>query len=451
MLPPSTYQTFFQSPAFQNKWQAYLKAFGTDLDDLFGDDYAKKIRFAEGLELMLENKLHEAYYAHIRHFAADCETNNDRRIYDGLVRRCYNEEEMSSIREGDWVKCALGAKGFLYHRVERRSSDLAVIKNLFSFDLDYCRTNPMDSYFRLELTDLKTYQALTIEEKARIEAFFAEHPEETELTRRHTDRMLVYREAILNNGMQEASLSPFRFYRYTTEKAAFVVNLKDLGTHIQVVYGVTTISDEGSFTQFSEDDDDMKLRHIVTIYGDDDEDKAAHAVLSVFEQYRNLTKDDILDRKKERQKAFLARIHTHLKPLGFTKKASKWTKKLGNDFMLTVDLQKSAFSDTYYFNICVSHGLVSHPVCYVKRLDDKGIYMPKQNTINWQLLSEEEVSELMDYATRSMIQPILQYARSPLEYEKEIRAGCTCDRHKCEVCKIEETLWKLHEAQTEPK
>ena len=45
------------------------------------------------------------------------------------------------------------------------------------------------------------------------------------------------------------------------------------------------------------------------------------------------SKDDILALKKERQKAFLSRIHAYLKPLGFAKKASKWTKKLPDGFV----------------------------------------------------------------------------------------------------------------------
>lgn len=448
MLSSSAYQTFFQSPAFQNKWQAYLKAFGNDLDDLFGDDYAKKIRFAEGLELMLENKLHEAYYAHIRHFAADCETNNDRRIYDGLVRRCYNEEEMATIKAGDWVKCALGAKGFLYHRVERRSSDLAVIKNLFSFDLAYCRTNPMDSYFRLELTDLKTYQALTIEEKARIDAFFAEHPEEANLTRRHTDRMLVYREAILNNGMQEASLSPFRFYRYTTEKTAFVVNLRDCGSHILVVFGVTTVIDEEHLTQWSEDNDNIKLRHFVSIHGEEDQDEAKRAVQAIYEQYENITKDDVLALKKARQKAFLARIHARLKPLGFSKKASKWTKHLGHDFTLEFEAQKSAYSDVYYFNISVYPTSASYPYCYAKRVHAQDVHAAEGQTINWQLLSEDAFSSLMD-AVENPLLSIQSYAQAPLEHEQAIRELCTCDRHKCEICRLDEVLWELRNPRDE--
>ena len=443
MLTAQTYQQFFHTPEFQCKWQAYLDAFGDDLDDLFGDDFKTKVQFAEGLQLLLEGKLHEAYHAHIRHFEEACETEADHRIFNRLVKLCYNEEEMASVQAGDWVKRALGNQDFLYGRVEKRAPDEVVVKNIFGFGFTYRRTDPRHPYFDMDVTDLKTYQALTAEETAHVEAFFSEHPEEVELARRHTDRMLAYRKAMLNNGMQEATWSPFRFYRYTTESTAFAVNLRDCGTHIQVVFGVTTVPDKEHFAHWSEDDNDIKLRHIVHILGDNDETEAKQAVEAIFAQYKNTAKDDVLTLKKERQKAFLARIHARLKPLGFSKKASKWTKKLGQDFALEFEAQKSAYSDVYYCNISVYPFPASYPCCYTTRVNARGVYSSKGQTIDWQLLSEEAFASLMDDAER-IIRTVLQYAQAPSEYEQTIREQCTCDRHKCEVCRLDEMLWETH-------
>jgi hypothetical protein len=294
----------------------------------------------------------------------------------------------------------------------------------------------------MDVTDLKTYQALTAEETARVQAFFAEYPEEIAMTRRQTERMLAYREALLNSGMRAASWAPFRFYRYTTEKTAFVVNLRDCGPHIQVVYGMTTVIEEEHFAHWSEDNDNIKLRHLVTIHGEEDETEAKHAVKAIFDQYRDTAKDDILAFKKERQKAFLARIHARLKPLGFSKKASKWTRKPGRDFTLEFEAQKSAYSDVYYFNIAVYPTPASYPCCYAKRINAQDVYAVEGQTINWQLLSEEAFSSLMD-AVENILLSILSYAQTPLEHEQAIRDLCTCDRHKCEVCRLDEVLWKL--------
>jgi hypothetical protein len=292
----------------------------------------------------------------------------------------------------------------------------------------------------LEITDLKTYQRLTAEEMAYVGAFLSEHPEEEELTNRHTDRMLRYRDTLLNSGMREAAWNPFHFYRYTSENTAFTINLKDLGTHIQAVYGFTTVIDGEHFAHWSERDDDIKLRH-------SDETEVARAVQAVFEPYKDTAKDDILALKKERQKAFLSKIHARLKPLGFTKKASKWTKKLGADLALVFEAQKSAYSDVFYFNVFVSPAAVSHPVCFVARVNAGGVYPHREGTVNWQLLSEEDFSTFMDNAIRNVISPILRYAESPAEHEREIRDGCTCDRRKCEVCRLEEALWREQNAE----
>ena len=132
MLTQDTYKQFFESRDFQKKWKAYKAAFGKDLDGLFGDNYNAKVRLAEGLQLLLDGKLHDAYHGHLRHFADLCETRLDRAVFDRLVALCFNESEMSAVREGDWVKRSLG-DDFLYARVEKRLLLLLVAS--FTFHL----------------------------------------------------------------------------------------------------------------------------------------------------------------------------------------------------------------------------------------------------------------------------------------------------------------------------
>ena len=59
-------EQLFSTTDFRKKWNRYLKAFGKDLDELFGTDYDKKIRLSEGLEHLLNNRLSDAYHV-IRH------------------------------------------------------------------------------------------------------------------------------------------------------------------------------------------------------------------------------------------------------------------------------------------------------------------------------------------------------------------------------------------------
>ena len=294
-------------------------------------------------------------------------------------------------------------------------------------------------YFRLEITDLKCYQLPSPDELARIHVYFAEHHEEDGLTRRNTKRMLAYRDAALKNGMQEAAWEhcQFHFYRRTADKVAFALNLKDFGTHIRVVHGFTTIPDEDFFRDHGGDDDDIKLRHAAIIRDDEDEAEAARAIQAVFEQYRHTAKDDILALKKERQKEFLSRIHAYLKPMGFAKKASKWTRKLPDDLILEFEAQKSAYSDVYYFNISLYPVGQPYPACFSTRLTTDG-----EQTHNWQILTDEQFREIMVRAIETYIRPILQTPLPELGKDSRVWAVCLCQRDRCEACWVEKNLWE---------
>ena len=67
----------FYNPAFQEKWQTYLAAFGKDIDGLFGGDLGKLIPFAAGLECLYNRQLGDAYDK-IRNFEDSCQTESDR-------------------------------------------------------------------------------------------------------------------------------------------------------------------------------------------------------------------------------------------------------------------------------------------------------------------------------------------------------------------------------------
>jgi hypothetical protein len=144
--------------------------------------------------------------------------------------------------------------------------------------------------------------------------------------------------------------------------------------------------------------------------------------------------------KKERQKQFLKKIAEKLKPLGFKKKATKWTISLDSDFCLEFEAQKSQWSDEYYFNISIYHKDVQFPQCYGTRLNTngKGIY-------NWQLMTCEEINCLLDGAIKSILMPIINTPFAELGKQKEIWQGCTCPRNKCNICWVHKNLWEANE------
>ena len=431
-------QLFFVTD-FQKKWRKYLKAFGKDLDELFGDDLDKKIRLSEGLEHLLNNRLSDAYHV-IRHLESACLTDADRRIFDGLIKLCLNEQEMAKAKVGDWVKQSHGG----YYQIIKRTTNYVVIKRAFDHKFVYAKQSVNVDGFAIELTNLKTYQFLEKEDLLKIQNFFANNSDEETEFLRYTDMMLFLREKILSANFQEAEweFRQFSFYRCTLEKIAFIVNLKDYGDHVSVTYGFTSIVDQDHLKHYGEDNNDIKLRFCSVIKNEQDLVTVAREMQNVYDTYLGRSKDEILSLKKERQKQFLQKIAEKLKPLGFKKKGAKWTRFLDSDFCLEFEAQKSQWTDEYYFNVSVYHKDIQFPQCYGTRLNTngKGIY-------NWQLMTDEELNCLLNEAIQSILIPIINTPLAELGCQKEIWQGCTCPRNKCNACWVQKNLWEANEAK----
>ena len=289
-------EQLFSVTDFQKKWKKYLKAFGKDLDELFGTDYDKKIRLSKGLEHLLNNRLSDAYHA-IRHLESACETDTDKRIFGRLITICLNEEEMAKAKVGDWVKQSDGG----YYQIIKCTPDYVVIKQAFDHKFVYAKQSVNVDGFAIELTDLKTYQFVEDEELSKIKSFFASNPNEETDFLRYTDTTLSLRNEILKANFKEAEweFRQFSFYRPTLDKVAFIVNLKDYGDHIGVTYGFTSIIDQEFLRHYGEDNSDIKIRFYSVIRTDQDKTSVANEVKRVYDTYLNRSKDEILLLKKE--------------------------------------------------------------------------------------------------------------------------------------------------------
>jgi hypothetical protein len=126
--------------------------------------------------------------------------------------------------------------------------------------------------------------------------------------------------------------------------------------------------------------------------------------------------------------------------LGFAKKASKWTKKLPDGFVLEFEAEKSAYSDVYYFNISVYPEGRPIEACYYAILSTDG-----KKTHNWQILTDGQFRDIMERAIETYIRPFLQTPFSELGKEPRIWAGCLCYRDRCKTCWVEKNLWKVKE------
>ena len=224
------------------------------------------------------------------------------------------------------------------------------------------------------------------------------HPQKSE-------RYIKYSEILFSNSFSEAKQKSGHFFRQATEQTAFVVNFEDdEESCITILYGFASTAymagDKEWFVNHGADIDDCQVRNILCVWDEESEANARTSISDFYEQYKNHTKEEILAVKKERQKEFLAHFTRALKPLGFKKKGTKWTRALDNRRALTFDAQKSAFSDQYYFNVTVHE--ISN--LYATHSYER-VVMYGSDIYNWQLMTVEQIDNLIQYALRKYIEP----------------------------------------------
>ena len=206
-------------------------------------------------------------------------------------------------------------------------------------------------------------------------------------------RYMQYRDMLLKAGFSEAERRAGHFYRQAAEQTAFIINLYDADSCVRVVYGFASTAyvkgDEEFLSRYGSDDSSCQLRNLLSIRDGQSEDLADQ-------------KDEILKLKKERQKIFLDHFSRALKPLGFQKKRTRWTKALSNGLALTLEAQKSAFSDAYYFNV-----VVHKPEDFSAQESNRRVILRNSSLYNWQLMTEEEIEELIQYSLTNYIIPKL--------------------------------------------
>jgi len=226
------------------------------------------------------------------------------------------------------------------------------------------------------------------------------HPQKSE-------RYIKYSEILFSNSFLEAKQKAGHFFRQATEQTAFVVNLEDdEESCISILYGFASTAymagDEEWFVNHGADIDDCHVRNILCVWDEESESNAKTCISNFYDLYKDHTKDEILAIKKDRQKVFLSHFARALKPLGFKHKGTKWTRELDNGRALTFEAQKSAFSDQYYFNVSVHE--VSN--LYATHSYER-VVMHGSDMYNWQLMTAEQIENLIQHVLRIHIEPKL--------------------------------------------
>lgn len=222
-----------------------------------------------------------------------------------------------------------------------------------------------------------------------------------------SERYRQYRDKLLTNGFAEAKQQEGRFFRQATEQTAFIINLIDDDDCVSVVYGFTSTAYMAGcddwFANNGSDNESCHVRNILCIYNNESETDASEIISAFYHRYEHYAKDEILAVKKERQKAFLAYFARALKPLGFKKKGTRWTKDFGDGRALSFEAQKSAYSDQYYFNVSVHY-----ESDFYARQSYERVVLYDHDIYNWQLMTEEQIENLVRFSVDRYIEPKLK-------------------------------------------
>ena len=230
------------------------------------------------------------------------------------------------------------------------------------------------------------------------------------------------------------------FYRPDTDLTAFAVNLWGKDGWLEVTYGLASTAftrmagDENALALYGLSDTDITLRENFLVCDDSDAETLSAQIAAFFSRYRGTEKDALLDLAKEKRKAYIAQFAAALKPLGFKKKATTWTRPL-DAFELIFNLQKSAYADEYYYNIRFQPaGSRDYRRCHESRISP--------GALDWQALTPEELDFFLKRTLLPTLQQFLETPLPELGRDPKIWKCCHCDHSLCPRCWVEKNVWE---------
>ncbi len=262
--------------------------------------------------------------------------------------------------------------------------------------------------------------------------------------------MKQYREKLLVNDFhepktQDLSLEKWCFFKQGTELTAFIVNLKEIGEGIEVVFGWASTAFtlmkgcENSLIENGIWNEYINIREKVIILHDEKNTIANQRIKEMYDKYSTLEKDELLEIAKQKRKEFINKIGVRLKPLGFKKKGNAWNKFIDDEFYVMFDVQKSNFSDEYYFNVIVNtNNREFVGECFYGR-----VFPEELCPLDWQLFPGDKFMTFLDKEVVDLLVHIINTPLLELGKEKMIWEGCTCERDNCTVCWVEKNLWEI--------
>lgn len=414
----------------QALWKEYEEHFGERINLLFGDDYAAKLRFGSFYRSVIDGRLKEALRylkAYKEHFISEYDLS----VYNELEQICLNTENMRDVKQGDWIKDDFN----MYYLVLDGNIENATIKYAFNSKLEFVNTLDDYNYFTTEKTSLYCYRRLDKKELDTINEYFKTNENAIEELKRYTNKCFDIYSKLIKNGFKRGIYYQEHFYKYLTNQTAFVINIRDHGKFVNIVYGITTVSLNQElrehFEKFIQDDDNITLRNITSFATNDEENKISNDINDFYSKYHLLNKEDLLDVSKEKRKEFINCFKTLLKPYGLKKKSNKWSKDLDENLTLNFHLNKSIYSDVYYLDLWINVQDKPNRLCYSKRYSYYNNY-----AINWQFLN---LNEFMQYLKKTLIEDIDLIINSKIEdlhLKEETFENTFCEKNICDNCKF---------------
>ncbi len=223
--------------------------------------------------------------------------------------------------------------------------------------------------------------------------------------------MEKYVSELLARGFCRAKEKPYRFYKFTGDYIAFVVNLKEGEFYPSVFYGYALIRRTEDMMQdfllYGDYGFFCKLRGEVDLSCEKEETIAREEIGALYEKYKNAAREEIIAAAKEKNKEFIGIIAKILKPLGFRKTGTKWHYELNDKLTLWFQAQKSQFADEYYFNVIISPKDDFYKYLHYERADLKGSY-----TLDSQLISREEAEKFFLDIAENKLKPIIERSKN---------------------------------------
>lgn len=414
----------------QALWKEYEEHFGERINLLFGDDYAAKLRFGSFYRAVIDGRLKEALRylkAYKEHFISEYDLS----VYNELEQICLNTENMKDVKPGDWIKDDFN----MYYLVLDGNIENATIKYAFNSKLEFVNTLDDYNYFTIEKTNLYCYRRLDEEEQKKIDDYFINNQNAFSELNNYTSKCFDIYSKLIDNGFTQSSIYQDRFYKYLTNQTAFIINVRDHGKFISIVYGINTVSLDkelrNHFENFSETDDNITLRKNISFSNLEEEILVNNIIKEFYYKYETLNKEQLLTVAKEKRKEFIDCFKTLLKPYGLKKKSNKWSKDLDENLTLNFHLNKSIYSDVYYLDLWINVQDKPNRLCYSKRYSYYNNY-----AINWQFLN---LNEFMQYLKKTLIEDIDLIINSKiddLQLKDETFENTFCEKNICDNCKF---------------